>query len=347
MNLLETAGVSIKMRLGAILLSLGLCLPLSYGTVAAAAGSPEAAEAELKKNPRNLPLRQKLGEYYFDKKDFKKAIDILAPYSNEISAESLRILAEAYEQQSDRLNQIRTLEMYKGKQPEMFRPHYLLGVAYFKNKQLDESVANLRQAIRYAPKHRPSYEALLAVFEETKQSYESRVLVADMIRVFGKRKEFLTLQCKLHMEDGFLAEAHKLCKEAVASDPREPDNHVHLAQTFVYLNNKKGAEKVFITASRQFPDSEYVQWATGEYYYQEKNFPIATRYLKAAVKADPKKARSQLALALALFEGKDYEEALPHYTAACELDDKKIAEDALRTAAAKLRQVRNLSLIHI
>lgn len=329
------------MRFGRILLSLVICLLAIHATSSVAFADIEAAEAELKKKPRNLALRQKLGNYYFEKKDYKKAIDTLAPYSNEVAADSLRVLAESYSALDDRLNEIRALEMYKSKQPDMFRPHYLLGVAYYKNKQLDEAVQNLRQAIRFAPKHRPSYDALLQAFEAGEQKYESRVLVADMLRVFGRRKELLTMQCKLHMEDGFLAEAHKLCKEAVAADPREPDNHVHLAQTFVYLNNKKGAEKVFITAARQFPSSEYVQWSTGEYYYQEKNFPIAIRYLKAAVKADPKKARSQLALGLALFEAKDYKKALPHYTAACELDDKKIADDALRTAAAKLRQLRD------
>lgn len=322
-------------------MSLFWTLALSTACAFAAVDITTQWEQRLTKNPQNLLLRERLGEAYFVKKKYKESIKTLAPYSNEVSSESLRILAESYDQTSDRLNEIRTLEMYKEKEPDLFRPHYLLGVAYKKNEQYNDAVANLRRAIQLAPKHRPSFDALLDTFQINKQNYESRMLVNDMIVIFGKKKEFMTLQCDLYLQDGFLAEAHKICKEAVKLDPREPANHIHYAQSFIYLNNKKAAEKVFITASRQFPKDEYVQWSTGEYYYQEKNFPIAIRYLKQAVRSDKKSARARLALALSLFETKKYDEALPHYIEACKEDKSNIAQDALRTAAAKLRQIRN------
>lgn len=315
---------------------------LVFSTVCVFADVSTQWESRLEKTPSNLLLRERLGEVYFAKKKYKEVIKTLAPYSNEVSSNALRILAESYGKENDTLNEIRSLEMYKNKEPNLFRPHYLLGIAYKKSKKYDDAVINLRKSIQFAPKHRPSYDELLEVFRETKLDYESRILVNDMINTFGKKKEFFTILCELQLQGGFLADAHKICKEAVRLDPRQPANHIHYAQSFVYLDNKQGAEKVFITAARQFPKDEYVQWATGEYYYQEKNYPIAIRYLKQAVAADKKSARSQLALALSLFETKAYEDALPHYIAACENEDKtKFAQEALRTAASKLRQDGN------
>ena len=298
-------------------------------------------ETDLKKQPSNLRLRQKIAAQYEKKKRDDKVIELLAPFSNEIDSASLRRLAQSYRNKEDYPNEIQILELYRQREPGKFRPHYLLGVALNDNEQFDDAVEFLRKSIGFAPKHRPSYEKLLEIFRTKKQNYESRLLLNDMIRMFGARKEFLNEQCELFVTDGFLAEAQKTCKKAVKKDPRFPKNHVHLAQSYLLQNKKKPAEKIYITAARQFPKSEFVQWATGEYYYQEQNFPIAVRYLKAAVRADKKKARSQLGLAVSLFEMGSHKEAAPHYLAACKLDDSRVALRAFQTAAAKLRQEQN------
>ena len=314
---------------------------LALGPIFVFAASLSQLETDLKKQPTNLRLRQKIAQLHAKKKSSDKVIKYLAPFSNEIDVESLRTLAEAYRDKKDYENEIQILELYRQREPSKFRPHYLLGVALRDNAQYDEAVEFLRKSIGYAKKHKPSYDALLGIFRLKKQNYESRILLNDMIRTFGEKKELMNEQCALFIEDGFLAEARSTCKKAVKKDPRHPDNHVHLAQTYLLQNQKKSAEKIYITAARQFPKSEYVQWATGEYYYQEENYPIAVRYLKAAVKADKKKARSQLGLAVSYFEMGSHKEAAPHYLAACKLDDSRVALRAFQTAAAKLRQGRN------
>ncbi len=328
------------------LLSAGLIIfsltALSF-TVHADETAPSAAQLEalLKKSPANTKARQALARLYADEKNYDKIIKVLAAYSNEVSTDSLRLLAEAYEAKKDHLNQIRTLELYEQREPNMFRPHYLLGRAFRQNEQIDKAIENLRLAIQYAPRHRPSYDELLEIFREQKQNYESRILLNDMVREFGQKKEFLNMQCELYLKDGFLAEAQKYCKLAIKTNPRYPDNHAYLAKAYEYQQKPKAAEKVLITAARQFPDSEFVQWSIGEHYYLEKNFPIAIRYLKQAVKADPKEARSQLALALSLFENGDYKEAVDHYVTACKQDKSNVARETFRTAASKLRQKGN------
>lgn len=314
---------------------------LALGPIFVFAASLSQLETDLKRQPSNLRLRQKIAKLHHNKKHSTEVIKYLAPFSNEINVESLRVLATAYRAKKDYSNEIQTLELYRQRTPGTFRPHYLLGRALRDNAQYDEAVEFLRKSIGFASKHRPSYKTLLGIFRMKKQNYESRILLNDMIRLFGARKEFLNEQCALFVTDGFLAEARKTCKQAVSKDRRHPDNHVHLAQTYFLQSQKKSAEKIYITAARQFPKSEYVQWAAGEYYYQETNFPIAVRYLKAAIKADPKKARSQLGLAVSMFEMGSYKEAAPHYLAACKLDKSRVAMRSFQTAAAKLRQEQN------
>lgn len=305
--------------------------------------SPSIAslEIELKKTPNRLKIREALGKEYVRAKQYKKAIEILAPYSNEISDEGLIELAAAYENTGDSLNQIRVLKFFSEKDDVHYKPHYLLGLAYKKNKQLTEATKSLRLSISRATRHKPSYDALLEIFIETKQNYESRALLTDMIGLFGVKKEFLNQQCRLYTIDNFLTEALSTCKRAISQDPKFPDNHIYLAQAYYNQGNKSAAERIFRAAGRQFINSEFVQYAAGEFYLNEKNFSAAIRYLQTAVKINSEAQRSQLTLALALYEASDFEQALRHFDKSCKLDKSKESLMALKNSAARLRKTNN------
>lgn len=309
---------------------------LTFSLVATASGL-SALEARLNKNPSDLKARQELSRHYFQKKNYKKVIELLAPYSNEISSTYLNFLADAYGKESDLLNQTRTLQIYQEKEPHAHRPYFLLGEVYLAQKDYDKAAENYQIAVKKSPKHRPTYNGLLKVYEATKQNYEARSLLNEMIRAFGPRGEFVTAQCRLHTDSGFLAEALEFCKEAVRREPKVADNHVYLATTYDLQKKQQAAERVFNQAAKQFPKSEFVQWATGDHFFGRKNYATAARYLKLAVKLDPKSRRSQLGLAESLFELGDLEKAREHYFEACKLDKSNTALEAFRTAASKLR----------
>jgi tetratricopeptide (TPR) repeat protein len=312
------------------------CLLSLSVTQYASASEVSQAEKELARNPDNLKLREQLAQKYMKGKDFDKVIQILAPYSNEISNEAIVNLSASYSQKEDFLNEIRTVKIYADKEPTRFRPHFLLGLAYRKNKQLDLAAKSLRSSIQFAPKHRPSYDLLLGIFLENKQNYEARVLLNDMSHMFGRQKLFSNLMCKLFTDDGFWTDALTACKNAVKFDINYPDNHVYLANVYYNQGNTPAAEKIFRTASQQFKKNEFVQYAAGEFYLNEKNFPAAVRYLQNAVNIDPNTKRGHLSLALALFESKNYTEALTHFDKSCKLDKSKETQTALKDCAAKL-----------
>lgn len=303
-----------------------------------AADVAKSLELKLKKSPEDLKTREQLGLSYFEKKDYKKIIETLAPYANEISIDSLVNLAKAYSELNDHLNEIRILQIYVDKNGHRFRPHYYLGLAYKKIKKYDQATEQFRQSIQYAPGHRPSYNELLDIFTTTKQNYESRILLNDMIRTFGPKKEFSNLSCKLYTNDNFLIEALAACKKAIKQNPNYPDNHIYLAQNYYNQNNRTAAEKVFKTIGRSYKSSEFAQYAVGEFYLHEKNYPTAVRYLKNAVELKDNELRSQFALSIALFESKNYTLSLTHFDKACKLDKSNETMTLLKNSAARLRQ---------
>ncbi len=301
-------------------------------------------EDKLKNNARDLKTREKLGEIYFSLKNYQKVISTLAPYSSEITSEALVNLANAYSGSQDSLNEIRTLQLFVDKDGQRFRPHYLLGLAFKNAKKWDDATKELRTSIQYAPGHRPSYNALLEIFAETKQNYESRTLLSDMVRNFGNKREFANLSCKLLAIDGFLAEALAACKKAIKQDPKHPDNHVYLAQTYYNQDKRDAAENIFRTVGRSYTKSEFVQYAVGEFYLHEKNFATAVRYLQTAVKLNPQAFRSQYTLGAVLFESNDHPTSLVHFDFACKLDKSNETTNALRNAASRMRKANQFSV---
>jgi tetratricopeptide (TPR) repeat protein len=296
-------------------------------------------EARLKKNPNQTKVREAIAKEYLRQKKYEKVIELLAAYSNEITVPSVIRLADAYAAMKDNTNQIQTLLLYQQREPEIYRPYLLLGVAYHNNKKIDPAIENLRKAIELSPKMRPAYDELLKIMLEKDDKFESRAVVAQMVRQFGKRPELLNMQCKLYSEGGFLAEAEQSCKQALARSKDVPENHIFLAQSLFDQGRKQAAENVFKQAAKQFPNSELVQFSTGEFYYNEKSFAPAARYLEQGVKIKPDSARSLLGLALSLMELRQYAQALPYFEKACKLDKSHEALSEWRSAASKLRTI--------
>lgn len=315
-----------------------LILICSFELTLASSTKIASLETQLKTKPQDQKLRVDLAEAYAKQKNHKKIIEVLAPYSNEINSDGLVLLSESYQDQKDYLNAIRVLQLFEQKNPNRFRPYFLLGEAYRKNKQNDEAVENYRKSISFAPQHLPSFKGILEISIENKDHYESRTILAQMIRNFGPKPEFINLQCKLMADGGFLAEAEKICRDAISKNKSVPENHIYLAESLLNQDRTQAAENIYRNAARQFAKSEFVQFAAGEFYFNQKNYPTAARYLTEAVKIKSDSARSQLGLALSLYEAGNYNLSITHFEKACKLDKTKQAYNDLRETAAKLHK---------
>jgi len=296
-------------------------------------------QVALEKNPENIKLRKKLAKLFYAKKNYDELIELLNPYTSDIPFTTLGLLASSYHEKSDFNNEIRVRKIVVDKKPKRPKAHLLLGKTYMQSKKTDLAITSFRTAVKLNKKYKPAYQALVAIFNESNNKYEARLVLQDMLVRFGHSSTTLGQLCRLYSIDGFLKEAQQTCQLAIKKAPKIPDNYVYLAQSTKDLKDEKRAEHLFKRAAKKFPKSEIAVWAAADYYSDKKNYPVASRYYKYAVKADPKSWRAQFGLAKSEFKLKKYIESLQAYKSACKLDRKTYSNLAL--AAGQLRQESN------
>lgn len=292
-------------------------------------------EELIKENPSNLTARQRLATLRAARQDHQGVVALLSPYTSEVDVPALLLLAQAYHKLEQYAQEVQTLQQVLLKAPNSSNAHLNLGLAHMANKQNEKGIVALRKAIELEPKNKRAYEALLETFRGSKNNYESRMIVKDMIQRFGKKASYLSEMCRLNSEDGYIDEAIKACKKAIAKDPKNPANHTYLALTYQNKRELKMAESILIRASRRFKKSELVQFTTGDFFLDKKAYSTAARFFDRAVKADGKSVRSQLGRAEAHFAIEGFDQSLESYLQACRLDKRQTRPKFL-AAMAKL-----------
>lgn len=293
-------------------------------------------EEKLKAEPDNIKIRSSLALHYSRSNGHDtKVIELLSPFTDELSLSSLLQLAVAYQNVEKYTDEIRVLKKALESGPKRYDIHYRVGLAYLKTEKFTEATNSMRDAIKIQRRFRQAYDSLLDIFQRTKNNYESRNILRDMVKIFGKDPLIYSHLCRLDSIDGYLESAIKACRKAMSIDRDFPDNYVYLAQSLIDSKDETSAGKVLIQAARRFPKSEFVQWATGEYYLRQKNYTGAQTYFSKAVLADEKSSRSLAGLAVCQFEQENHEDALASFSKACEIDENVV--EKIREAAGKLR----------
>lgn len=330
------------MRFFTLTLIWALFLSFSVASLAAASGELSELETRLAKNPDDIKTRAKLAALLTQTKGTQtKLVDLLNPYADELPMESQLILAGAYNQLQMFNDEVRVLNKVVEKTPDNHEALYILGYAHLNANNIDDATSSFRRAIKLNRKYREAYEALLGIFQKSQNNYESRIVLKDMLKQLGKNPSSYSHLCRLDSSDGYIEPAIKTCRRAIKMDPKNPDNHVYLAQSLSDKRNESKAGRILIRASKRFPKSEFVQWAAGQYYFRQNNYPVAAKYFNRAVSADVKSARAYLGFALSIFEQKKYDKALKAFMSACELDESSL--EKLREAQGKLRSAKEVA----
>ena len=326
---------------------------MTYLITLAMLGWPAWAESaaelgqRLAKQPTNIKLREQAATAYACENQSAKVIELLNPYTDQLSAQGFFLLAGSYSNAADYTNEVRVLKISAGQNDENFQWHMLLGQAYIKeasvttaidtNRELITSgIMEYRRALQLNKKFKPAYDALLVVLLQQKNNNEARELLVEGIDKFGDRPELYRELCRLDALDGFLVQAVQHCRISINLSPNFPDHYVYLTQALQDQKEDARAEKEIVEAGRRFPANEFVQWAAGTMFMAKKNFPVAARYFEAAVKAAPTQGRSQYGLAQALFSSGRQDQALNHYKEACRLVPGAL--DTFLASGSRLKQ---------
>lgn len=286
----------------------------------------EALKKQLDASPESLKTRQSLAKAYLESEKPELAIEVLKPKLENLNAEGLLLLAKSFENTKDALNEQKTLEQLTVNFPQFVAGFVAFGDFYFRSSQAKSdpklilnSASNFRSAIELNAGYRPAYDGLMKVYEFSKNWYEVRVLLGDMVLRFGKRPDLLGKLCQRNTLDGFFVSARKFCLEAIGVDGKNPDNYVYLSLVENNEGNIKKAESILKMVTTKFPKSEFALSNYGDFLIQQKNLPSAQKSYQAAVQAEPKGFRAQIGLAKTSFELKKYELALEAYKEACSL----------------------------
>jgi tetratricopeptide (TPR) repeat protein len=272
----------------------------------------------------------------FKKGDYDKVTELLWKNIDKLNRKGLLLLAVAHEKKKEPVNMIKVANMLTSKDPKDFEGFYLVGSAQMMSKKNSEALESLKTALEINPKYQPAYEKLAQMYEEKKNNYELRILYQDMLDNIGRKAEFLTKLCEINTKDGQEDQALSSCKEAMAKDPKIPDNYVYLGIMQQQAGDIELAKKSLKTAADAHSKSEFAQYTYGNILEEQKNYLESSKYYLRGTQADPQSARSWLGYAKSSFELLKYEAALEAYKKACKLDQKNAVAFRKATTALKI-----------
>ncbi len=269
---------------------------------------------------------------------WNEIIASLKPVLEGLPRSGLLLLARAYGATNNVLEEIRTLDLAKNKNPKDYVAITKLGQAYSKAKKGTEAIANLFEAKELNPRYKVAFDALLTELQNQGETYEARTLAADMITKFGDAR-YHTILCRLLTKDAYLDKAVETCETAVKRDPAVPENHVNLAIALRDKLEPEKALKAINAAADQFPGSEAVLSAQGALYMDKKDFTHAEESFKRAASFGPKSVPAWTGLGRAAFELHKYQESLNAFVKACQIDRHAVRE--FREMAGRLHKDKN------
>lgn len=170
--------------------------------------------------------------------------------------------------------------------------------------------------------------------------FEAKSALQDAMKADKKNSnKYLLDLCILETEDSNHAEVDVVCAKVAKAYPKDYLSLIYMGISLRERLNYKDAQKLF-ERSAQIEKNEFALSCLGEVFYLQKNFGKAIESFKAATNVEPKSGRAQLGAAQSLYQLLRYDEALPYYIKACQLDKSsatRFREAQQPLEAAKLK----------
>lgn len=176
------------------------------------------------------------------------------------------------------------------------------------------------------------------VYRKIGNLFEAKSALQDAMKLDKKNvNKYLLDLCILETEDSNHGEVDIVCPRVIKAFPKDNLALIYLGISQRERLNYKDAQKQF-EKSAQFEKNEFALTCLGEVFYLQKNYGKAIESFKAATVVEPKSGRAQLGAAQSLYQLLRYEEALPYFIKACQLD--KSSAVRFREAQAPLEAAK-------
>ncbi len=274
-------------------------------------------EAQLKKKPKSLKTRQKLGLLYYKSKKYKKCISTLNPQLDRIKKKSSLFLYQCFSKIKNYEGQITVIRHIIENFGETYKLRYDLGRALYQLKKYQESAVELKQSIKLSQKFKPAYKILIDIFMTEKNFYEARLLIEESIKLFGETPNSIVHLCTLYSKEGFLNETINVCEKAKKHKVATVSTFINLAIAYKDQEQLIEAKKTLLKASKRFPKNFEPREALGYYYLGKKSFTLSKKYFIKSIKLNHNSSDSHSGLAQSYFELKKYGLSLKSFNYAC------------------------------
>lgn len=148
--------------------------------------------------------RMQLGDYYYKKKQFNKAIN---QYEIALKKDSLLLpaytnLATTYSQIGNTMKALETLNILINKSPNMSRAYYLRGLVNFELNKADEAISDLKQAVKLNPSDTRSLYNIATYYYQNKNYSNAETFVRDAIAIEPANRDYQYLLALIYKEQG-------------------------------------------------------------------------------------------------------------------------------------------------
>lgn len=355
--LIDAAPESLRPRLrnrlrtgfGALIASIWIATPTfaADATPAAAPAAKKAAPAKvdpiaekienlkkkIQENPKNAVAVVQLAEQYSRQGRYDEATTLLWKQIDKIDNHGFSVLMQAHEAKKEWPEVIRAANLTIAKDPKNEEALTRLGNAQFMRNRKTEAKESLKKALEVNKMYQPAYDTLIRIYEGN-NPYEQRLLLQDMVELFGPKAMFLTKLCTLNTNDGENEQGEKVCQQAIKVNPKIPENHVHLGIIAKQKDEPERAKPLLKAAAAEFPESEYAQTEAAVFMEAEKNYVDAYKYFDRCLTANPNSERCQMGLANSGIQLEKYDRAYEAFQKACRKNGRKNASDVRRAYRA-------------
>jgi tetratricopeptide (TPR) repeat protein len=150
--------------------------------------------------------------------------------------------------------------------------------------------------------------------------FEAKSALQDAMKYDKKNSsKYLLDLCILEVDDSNHGEVDIVCPKVIKAYPKDTLAYVYLGISLRERVNYKDAQKQF-ERSAQIEKNEFALSCLGEVFFLQKNYGKAIESFKSATAVEPRSGRAQLGAAQSLYQLLRYDEALPYFIKACQLD---------------------------
>jgi Flp pilus assembly protein TadD len=181
------------------------------------------------------------------------------------------------------------------------REHNERAKKLFEAEKYAEAEAEVRQALRYAPKWASLYDNLGTICAEQNKYVEALTSYVQALKLDPQSPTVMFNLGHFLLHCG-LDTAHLLLEKTLEKEPQYPDARRTLGDLFVERGENSRAISAFARAIEQNPKDSRARFRLSDIFWEQGDFHEAAQQLKAILKVQPDDATAWYRLGLAHYE---------------------------------------------